>query len=418
MSVIKVAGGAPLHGELYVPGAKNAALPIMAASLLSKGPVRLAGCPRLSDVKNMITLMRALGCVIRWDDDVLEIDPRQAQFYELPEQLSKTLRSSIFLLGPMVARFKRAVATFPGGCDIGLRPIDLHVSALRALGVKIEEEHGVINCRGANLKGAHIYLDYPSVGATENAMMAALAAKGDTVIHNTAREPEIADLQLFLQKLGYTVRGAGSSAVHITGSKCAQTCEHRIIADRIVAGTYLCGAAMTGGDVTMRGIAPEQMGSVIGKLRECGCTVRQGDAYVRVRGPKRPGEIKRVETMPYPGFPTDMQAQFFALCSVAQGVSMIVENVFENRYRHAAELARMGGVSAVNGRIAVIRGVDRLMGASVTAWDLRGGAALVLAGLRAEGETTVCGVRHIDRGYACIEDDLKSLGAQICRAEG
>jgi len=417
MSRIIVAGGSPLRGELAVPGAKNAALPILAAALLAQYPVRLYNCPRLSDVQNMIELLRSLGCTIAWEGDALVIDPRDAQCHEMPEHLSKALRSSIFLLGPMVGKFRRATATFPGGCDIGVRPIDLHISALNALGVRIEESHGTLCCDGSTLTGARIHLDYPSVGATENAMMAAVSAEGDTVIQNAAREPEIIDLQAFLRKLGYSVSGAGSSDIFITGGCTPKPAEHRIMADRIVAGTYLCGAAITGGDVTMRGIAPEYLGSVVSKLRESGCTIFAGGDYLRVVGPERPRELKRVETMPYPGFPTDMQAQIFALCTVADGASMIVENVFESRFKHASELVRMGADASVNGHIAVIRGVKRLTGANVEARDLRGGAALVLAGLRAEGETVVHGAEHIDRGYEAIERDLASLGATIRRLD-
>ncbi|HOF94070.1 MAG TPA: UDP-N-acetylglucosamine 1-carboxyvinyltransferase [Clostridia bacterium] len=415
MSRIVVTGGLPLCGELNAPGAKNAALPILAACLLAHHPVRLLGCPKLTDVANMVELLRTLGCSVNWDGDVLNIDSRSAQCHEMPEHLSKALRSSIFLLGPMIGKFKRAVANFPGGCDIGVRPIDLHIAALNALGVSIEESHGSIICEGSNLKGAAIHLDYPSVGATENAIMAAVAAKGETTIQNAAREPEIVHLQEFLCKLGYTVNGAGSSTIYIKGGCIPKAAEHHIMADRIVAGTYLCAAAITAGDITMRGIVPEQLGSIVGKLKECGCEVITEVESIRAKGPKRPRELKRVETMPYPGFPTDMQAQIFALCTIADGTSMIVENVFENRFRHASELARMGAESCINGRIAVIRGVKTLTGTRVDAKDLRGGAALVLAGLRAEGETEVCGAEHISRGYEAIETALSSLGAKIRR---
>ena len=415
MSRIIVVGGSPLCGELHAPGAKNAALPILAAALLAQHPVRLLGCPHLTDVQNMIELLRSLGCTIWWEQDALCIDPVDAQCHEMPEHLSKALRSSIFLLGPMIGKFGRATATFPGGCEIGQRPIDLHIAALSALGVSIEEEHGTIRCEGQELVGAHIHLDYPSVGATENAMMAAVAAMGDTVIHNAAREPEIVDLQAFLCEMGFSVEGAGSSAIYIKGGCNPRPVEHRIMPDRIVVGTYLCAAAISGGDVCIQGISPEHLGSVMSKLRESGCIVEAGAEYIRAKGSRRPGELKRVETMPHPGFPTDMQAQIFALCTVADGTSMIVENVFENRFKHASELTRMGGESSINGRTAVIRGVKRLTGARVDAWDLRGGAALILAALRAEGETIVNGVSHIDRGYEAIERDLAALGARIRR---
>lgn len=415
MSQIIICGGPPLRGELYAPGAKNAALPILAATLLAKEPVRLIGCPHLSDVENMVALLRSLGCAIRYEEDALYVDASAAQCHEMPEHLLKAIRSSIFLLGPMIARFGRATATFPGGCDIGQRPIDLHIAALRALGVKIEEECGTLHCDGREITGAHIQLDYPSVGATENAMMAAVAAKGETQIHNAAREPEIVDLQGFLNKLGCAVTGAGSSNITIKGGCTQQRTEHSILKDRIVAGTYLCGAAITGGDVLIRDIAREHLGSVLSKLKECGCTVYTDAAGIRVKGPQRLREMKRVETMPYPGFPTDMQAQIFALCTVAEGTSVIVENVFESRFKHAAELARMGADCTVSGRVAVIRGVKRLTGARVNAWDLRGGAAMILAGLAAEGETAVRHLAHIDRGYESIERDFLALGATIKR---
>lgn len=415
MSAIIVRGGLPLRGSIIAPGAKNSALPVLAATLLANEPVVLHRCPRLSDVENMLALICALGCKIKWEGRDLIIDPRSAECHEPPEHLYKALRSSIFLLGPMVARFGRATAITPGGCDIGVRPIDLHISALSALGVKIEESRGSLVCDGSNMRPAYIHLDYPSVGATENAMMAATAAKGETVIHNAAREPEIVDLQNFLRVLGYKIHGAGSSSIHVTGGKAGKGGEHSIIADRIVSGTYLCAAAITGGDITVKDISPDHLSSISSKLKECGADVKTGVDFIRVKGPKRPNEIKRIETMPHPGFPTDMQAQFFALCSIADGTSVIVENVFENRFRHAGELARMGAENSVNGRIAVIRGVERLTGADVKAWDLRGGAAMLLAGLCADGETTVHGIEHVDRGYEHIEADFGSLGANIHR---
>ncbi|MDL2217852.1 UDP-N-acetylglucosamine 1-carboxyvinyltransferase [Christensenellaceae bacterium OttesenSCG-928-M15] len=415
MSKIMVTGGTPLVGEIQVKGAKNAALPILAATLLAKEPVYLYGCPRLSDVENMIALMRSLGCSIRWEEDVLFVDTRSAQQHEMPDHLLKAIRSSIFLLGPMVARFQKATAKFPGGCEIGLRPIDLHIAALKMLGVTINEEKGTLYCSSKGLHGAQIHLDYPSVGATENAMMAAVAAKGDTEIHNAAREPEIIDLQGFLNSLGYRVDGAGTSSIHIVGGRVAGGAKYHIMPDRIVAGTYLCAAALTRGDVAVKGVEAEYLVSVLHKLRECGCKVMTGERYIRVQGPDRPKEIKRLETSPYPGFPTDMQAQMFAVCTAAEGTSMIVENVFENRFKHAAELARMGAECSVSDRTAVIRGVERLYGTDVSAWDLRGGAALILAGLRAQGETIVSNPAYIDRGYESIERDLVSLGADVRR---
>lgn len=418
MPQLLVTGGIALRGDIEAPGAKNAVLPILAASLLSRYPVRLLGCPRLVDVDNMIDIMRSLGCDIEWQGDTLLVDTRNAQQHEMPEHLLKAIRSSIFLLGPMLARFKKAVATFPGGCEIGRRPIDLHLFALRALGARIDECGSMLCCFGEKLIGAHIHLDYPSVGATENAMMAAVAAQGKTVINNAAREPEIVDLQVFLQKLGYEVRGAGTSSITVMGGCTPMAAEHRVMKDRIAAGTYLCAAAITGGDVRVNGISPEPLLSLLSKLRECGATIESDDDFIRVIGPKRPNEIKRVETSPYPGFPTDMQAQLFAVCSVAKGTSVIIENVFESRFRHAGELMRMGADCTISDRTAIIRGVAALAGTEVGAWDLRGGAALVLAGLRAKGQTLIRHAERIDRGYESIERDLNLLGASIKRIQG
>lgn len=415
MSKLVIIGGTPLNGTLKVPGAKNAVLPILAATLLSEKPVRLLNCPRLADVRNMLQILRKIGCKADWEGDVLCIDPSDASCHVMPEQLSKELRSSIFLLGPVLSRLKKAVVTYPGGCEIGNRPIDLHLSGLAALNVSIRESHGNIFCDGTNMKGAAIHLDYPSVGATENVMMAAVKATGSTVINNAAREPEIVDLQNFLNTMGYCVRGAGSSTIHVQCAK-AFDCEteYTIMPDRIDAGTFLCAAAMTRGDIELHNVVIEHVSGVLSKLSECGCHITTGKDTVRIKGPKHPNEIARIETLPYPGFPTDMQAQMFALCSVAKGTSTIIENVFENRFKHAAELARMGAVCMVKDRTAVIRGT-KLMGAQVTARDLRGGAALVLAGLCAEGCTQVDCAEFIDRGYEAFEQRLAHLGANIYR---
>ncbi len=418
MPSLTVTGGVTLSGALRVPGAKNAALPILAAALLSKEPLWLFDCPKLRDVHNMLEILTTMGCQFRWEgDNTLWIDPSGAQSHEMPEHLSKQLRSSIFMLGPLLGRFGQAVATFPGGCEIGLRPIDLHLKALSALNVRIREEYGLIHCDGRDMKGGIIHLDYPSVGATENAMMAAVNALGETLIHNAAREPEIEDLQRFLRMLGFRVQGAGSHTISIDGGKrgATKTLEHRVLPDRIVAGTYLCAGAITGGDIMLTNVLPGHLGSVLDKLGECGCEITLGQGELRLIGPQRPKELTLVETQPYPGFPTDMQAQLFALCTVAQGASVIVENVFENRFKHAAEMMRMGATCTIKGRTAVIRGVPRLTGATVDAHDLRGGAALVLAGLRAQGQTIVRGAELIDRGYEAFETNLAQLGANIGR---
>ncbi len=422
MAKLIVQGGYPIDGVCRIGGAKNAVLPILAACVLTRRPVHLLDCPRLTDVENMLRILRLLGCRAeraageRGEGDTLHIDASGACRFELPEDLSKELRSSIFLLGPVLGRFRRAVVTHPGGCEIGNRPIDLHLSGLSALSADIREEGGRIRCDGARLLGAAIHLDYPSVGATENILMAATAAEGETCIHNAAREPEIVDLQRFLNAAGFFVRGAGTSTVVVRGGCEPREVVHRVMPDRIAAGTLLTAAAITGGRIALENVVPEHMAGTLAKLGECGCHITARGHGVRLRAPQRPRELRRVETMPHPGFPTDMQAQIFALCSVADGTSVIVENVFENRFKHAQELSRMGAVNAIRDRTAVIRGVPALTGAAVTAHDLRGGAALVLAGLRAEGQTAVLHAEHIDRGYDHLEETLCALGAHVRRA--
>lgn len=415
MQKLIVAGGIRLEGECLVHGAKNAVLPILAACVLIRGTVRLENCPQLNDVENMLAILKTLGCKSRRDGGAVEVDARDMNACELPEHLSKELRSSIFLLGPLLARIGSAVVSYPGGCEIGNRPIDLHLSGLRALNVAICEDGGRIHCDGGKMIGGTIHLDYPSVGATENIMMAAVAAEGDTTILNAAREPEIVDLMYFLNAAGFSVFGAGSSTVQIRGGGTGREVCYRVMPDRIVAGTLLTAACITGGDVFVCDAVPAHLTGTIAKLREAGARIDCEGAGARLRGPVRPRELKLVETLPHPGFPTDMQAQIFALCSVADGTSVIVENVFENRFKHAQELKRMGADCCIRDRTAVIRGVRRLTGAQVACRDLRGGAALVLAGLRAEGVTTVLHAEIMDRGYETIERTLSTLGAQITR---
>ncbi len=421
MASIVVSGGRPLSGSISVSGAKNAALPILAASLLTKAPVKLENCPRLRDVDNMLAILTELGVEAVWRGNTLEIDTSKAHSYVMPQGPSKELRSSIFMLGSLLGRFGHAVCTFPGGCEIGHRPIDLHIKGLTALGADVREMHGLIVCDGEHLAAADIHLDYPSVGATENIIMAAVGAEGETLIHNAAREPEIEDLQTFLNEQGHEVSGAGSSTVRILGRRLVRDdapIVHRIMPDRIVAGTLLCAAAITGGEIVLTGAVPSHLGSIVAKLREAGCQVNCRNQSVRLVAPERPNEIKLIETLPYPGFPTDMQAQFFALCCAAKGTSVIVENVFENRFKHGPELQRMGAIFTQKDRTIIIRGVEKLTGARVTAKDLRGGAALTIAGLAADGETVIENAEFIDRGYEKLEDMLKALGADIRREAG
>ncbi|MDO4568399.1 MAG: UDP-N-acetylglucosamine 1-carboxyvinyltransferase [Clostridia bacterium] len=415
MDVFKVVGGAELAGEVRVPGAKNAVLPILAACILSDKPVQLTNCPQITDVDNMIAILKQAGCAVEENGDSLSVDASAAACCEMPQELSSKLRSSIFMLGPMIARFGRASFCHPGGCEIGTRPIDLHLNGLRKLNVRIREEFGRIHCESDRLTGAQVHLDYPSVGATENVMMAAVRAEGVTTISNAAREPEIADLQAFLNALGFCVSGAGSSSIVVRGGGMARATRHRIMADRIVAGTALCAAAITGGAVTVLDTDPRDVASVTAKLAEAGCRITCGEAEVRLEAPRRLREIPLIETLPYPGFPTDMQSLLFSLCCVADGTSVIIENVFESRFKTAAEMAKMGARCTVKDRTAIIRGVERLTAADVQARELRGGAALTIAALAADGESTVRGVEYIDRGYQRLDGLLRALGANIRR---
>ena len=415
MKNILLRGGRRLTGTLGIHGAKNAILPILSASLLAEEPVILNNCPRLSDIDNMLEILRRLGCRAEQEEDRIYIDSSDADGYRIDEQLSRRLRASLFILGPLIGRFGKAVLSYPGGCDIGMRPVDLHLKGLRAMGARIDEQFGYISCEAVRLKGCEIYLDYPSVGATENLMMAAAAAEGETVINNPAKEPEITELARFIETLGGSVSFLGNS-VQIKGAHLSGG-EFSPMADRIAAGTYMIAAAITGGDVAVTGISPEYLRSLINKLSECGCEVGCGADRIRVSAPWRLKSPRIIETMPYPGFPTDLQAQIMALQTVCEGTCIIVENIFENRLKHAAELIKMGADITVKGRTAVIKGVYELYGANVTAFDLRGGAAMVLAGLRARGVTRVMDAGYINRGYYRLEENLSKLGADIKTAE-
>ena len=416
MEAYRIIGGKKLCGEISVCGAKNAVLPLLAACVLIKEPVVLKNCPHLSDIEGMLGLLEALGCTVRRSGHELYIDAARACRHIMPEQLSKRMRSSIFMLGPVLARFGFADFTYPGGCEIGLRPIDLHLQGLRALGAKIEEKHGHILCSG-ELTGGNVHLDYPSVGATESVMMAAVCAKGDTVIHNAAREPEIVDLGRFLNLCGANVCGMGSDTIRIQGGAVLHGTEYLPLTDRITAGTLLMAGAGTMGDVFVRGARPQDLQAVLAKLREAGLTVHSSADGVRVQSTKPLRAVRRIETAPFPGYPTDLQAQMMALLTQARGASVIAENVFENRMQHAAELTRMGADIQVSGRIAVIRGVEKLCGARVMTRDLRGGAALCIAALAAQGESIVENIALIDRGHDKLEDSLTALGADISRIQ-
>lgn len=415
MDTYLISGGERLYGKLQIQSAKNAVLPLLAASVLTDEQVKIRGVPPISDVENMLRILTEVGAKVKRNGEYTVIDSSNAISHEIPARLTKELRSSVFMLGSVLTRFRRARISYPGGCDIGLRPIDLHLSGLKRLGVDIIEEGGFIECRADTLKGAEILLDFPSVGATENIILAAVKAEGMTVIRNAAKEPEIVDLQNFLNAMGAKVRGGGGGTVFVEGVKRLYGVEYTPIKDRIEAGTHLIAAAMCGGEIEVEGVQAENIAALLHKLRENGCKIHTKNDRIVLRSDGRLRAVDLVETMPFPGFPTDLQAQYSTLCSVALGTTLVVENLFETRYKFAAELKRMGADITVRDRTAVVRGVERLHGAKVLASDLRGGAALVLAGLAAEGDTTVLDVAHIDRGYADFEYKLKKLGAKIRR---
>lgn len=415
MEAFVVEGGVALRGEARVDSAKNAVLPILAAAVLTPEEIVLHNVPDITDVGHMAAILTMLGCRVERSGRDMTVDCGGIHSWEMPDQLSKQIRSSIFLLGPILARFRKATVTFPGGCEIGLRPIDLHLSGLRQLGVEISEEGGLIHCDGRNMHAGEVHFDYPSVGATENVMMAAVLLPGTTVIHNPAREPEIADLQAFINAMGGKIRGAGTHYIAVEGVERLHGTAWTPMADRIVAGTLLAAAAITGGEITLTNAPESDMVAVTAKLREMGCRLEERPGWIHLRAPKRLTAFAQLQTQPHPGFPTDMQVQMLALLSTAEGMGVITENVFENRFTHAGDLNRMGAHILCTGRTAVVRGVPELYGAHVTARDLRGGAALVLAGLRARGETLVDHAELIDRGYDHLERQLSRLGGKVRR---
>ena len=415
MSQFYIKGGLPLKGEVEVHGAKNAVLPILAAVILNKSESIIHNVPNLKDVRTMILILESIGCRIKREGNTLVVDSSSIHTNEVPEELVREMRSSIILLGAILARHKQAKFSYPGGCDIGLRPIDLHLKSLKALGAEVRESHGYIYCKSSKLKGTHIQLDYPSVGATENIMLAAALAEGTTIIRNAAKEPEIHDLQEFINKMGGKIKGAGTNTIIIEGVNKLSKVEYTIMPDRIVAGTLAVAAAITQGKVVLKNAQIEHIRSIISKLIEAGCNIYEQEKNIVVQAPEKLRAVETIRTLPYPGFPTDMQAQMMALMTVAEGISIFTETIFENRYKHAAQLIRMGASIKIDGRVAIIEGVNKLTGTRVAAMDLRGGAALVLAGLRAEGETIVENIYHVDRGYDSFETCLQSIGASIVR---
>lgn len=416
MERLIVKGGNRLVGTVKTSGAKNAVLPIIAASILGTSPSRLDEIPALEDVRTICAVLECLGIKVDASEPhTLKIDSREITSCEAPYELVRSMRASFLVMGPLLARKGYARISQPGGCAIGTRPIDLHLKGFEALGVKIEQGHGYIEASAPEgMTGANIYLDFPSVGATENIMMAAAMAKGTTVLENPAEEPEIVDLANYLNQMGARVRGAGTNVITIEGVSELHGVQHSVIPDRIEAGTYMIAAAMTGGDVIIENVLPEHQKPLIAKLREAGALVEEDIDRIHVAGS---GKLKAVDikTLPYPGFPTDMQAQMMAMLSVAEGRSKITETVFENRFMHVVELNRMGANITTEGRSAVITGPAHLTGCTVRATDLRAGAAMILAGLVAEGATEICDIYHIDRGYEEIAAKLTRLGADIKR---
>ena len=408
-------GGNKLYGSVKIQSAKNSVLPILAATVLADEKVEILNVPQISDVRNMVNILGCLGCKTVYDGDSIVIDSSSADCFEIPSALARELRSSVFLLGAVISRFHSAKIAYPGGCDIGLRPVDLHLTGLKRLGVQISEKNGYINCKCDKLRGNEIMLDCPSVGATENIMLAAVKAEGTTIIKNAAREPEIEDLQNFLNRIGAKITGAGSGTIRIDGVKKLYGGEYQPIPDRIEAGTFLIGVAMCGGEVEADGVYHENISSLIHKLAENGCKIDINNDKIVLENHKRLTSVKSVETRPYPGFPTDLQAQYTTLCCICDGHSIITENLFETRFKYVPELRKMGADITVIDRNAFVRGVEKLKGATVVACDLRGGAALVLAGLAGEGRSEVIDISHIDRGYGSFEYKLSKLGADIVR---
>jgi UDP-N-acetylglucosamine 1-carboxyvinyltransferase len=413
-----ITGGKSLSGEIRVQGSKNSSLPILASTLLNAGKNVIKDVPDLRDIKVMTDILEKLGAKVNKSGNILEVDSSNVNIWEVPEDLMREMRSSIVLMGALLGRFKKVRVSYPGGCEIGPRPIDLHLKGLSLMGATLREKHGFIYAETPALRGADIHLDFPSVGATENLMMAGVLANGKTIIRNAAKEPEIVDLQNFLNRMGAHIKGAGTDTIKIDGcgsDELKPVEDYTVIPDRIVAGTYLVAAAITRGQVTLKNVVLEHMEPILAKLRETGCKLECCDDCINLTADTTLRSLDSLRTLPYPGFPTDMQAPMMALLATVEGTSILTETVFENRFKHAEELRRMGAHIIINGNTAIIKGVRKLTGAIVEAKDLRAGAALVIAALAAEGETTVYGSSHVERGYERLEDNLSSLGAEIVK---
>lgn len=416
MDKLLIRGPGALSGTVKISGAKNAALPILAATLLATEPVVVRNIPHLKDVTTTISLLQMMGVQVTIDDQLnVEVDASNVTSREAPYELVRTMRASILVLGPLVTRFGEADVSLPGGCAIGARPVNLHIAGLQAMGADVSVENGFIKARARRLKGTHIVFDTVTVTGTENLLMAAVLADGETVLENSAREPEVTDLANFLIELGAKIDGAGSSTIVVQGVEKLGGGDYTVLPDRIEAGTYLVAAAMTGGRIRVVDAAPDTLEAVLIKLREAGATITTGEGWIELDMKGRRPTAVDIRTAPYPAFPTDMQAQFCALNAIADGVSTITETIFENRFQHVLELQRMGADIQLEGNTAIIKGVDRLMAAPVMATDLRASAGLVLAGLAATGETLVDRIYHVDRGYERIEEKLRQVGATIQR---
>ena len=413
MCELLVEGGERLYGELTIQGSKNSVLPILAATLLCADTCVIENCPKLRDVDASVAILRHLGCCTHWEDSALVVDTARMDRAVVPDALMREMRSSVIFLGAILARFGTARLSMPGGCELGPRPVNLHLDALRALGAEVTERGGDIVCCAHDLKGRRILLPFPSVGATENAMLAACAAAGETVICNAAREPEIADLQCYLRKLGADISGAGTSTVTVGGFRPRPFVEHTIMPDRIVAATILCAAAACGGEVELQDVDPAHFSTVLDSLSEAGCAIITTASAVRLTSDGQLTAPCPVVTQPYPGFPTDAQPPLMAACLRAKGTTVFTENIFTNRYRHAEEFRRLGAAVSIEGRVAYVTGVERLTGAPLTASDLRGGAAMLVAGLCAEGATELFDDGYIDRGYDRFDACLSALGADV-----
>ena len=418
MAEYTISGGKRLSGTVRISGAKNSALPILAASLVTADEVYIKNCPNLSDVEATINILKLFGCKVCRDKNDLYIDARTTSFCEIPERLMREMRSSIIFLGALLSRFHRANLSMPGGCELGPRPIDLHLFSLSQMGVSVKNETSVLECTAKRgLSGARISLRFPSVGATENIIIAAVLAKGTTEIYNAAREPEIVDLSDFLNSCGARIYNAGNSTITVEGVEKLRGCTYSVMPDRIEAATFMAAAALTRGEILLEQVRPVDLHSVIPTFEEFGCDVGYNDSQLLVSMSRRPNRLKNLVTLPHPGFPTDAQAAVMAVSCIANGTSVFIENIFENRYKHAYELMRMGADIQVSSRTAVVQGIDRLHSATVEATDLRSGAALCIAALNAEGTTTIQKIHHIARGYENFEDKLTALGATIKRKE-